>query len=475
MKDLNSSKDLLTQIVTKDILNRSGSQPIYISAVEVVGGQSFSDVFFKNLLSPVVDSNECTFKQLVDRLGFCHEKLMKIGVFKDANVSLHSDYTVDSSKISSTLSSEKLIPTKIIFDLKTINLNTGDAFLNINNEDNLNLKLNYLNNNFNENAEVVNIGVNYNPYKPNEHLIANAKFLANLKNPSFKFLADIFNTHQNNHQWLSCAERTSGGVMGLQYVKDNLSVFSGLSITRRAVHDIDDAASDEVKFYGGDFLKSSFVNQICYSNLKFLNGATRNFPTNGLNLSISNEISSNQEQENVQNQHAFTKTSVSMNFFKSFFGDTITTEMFKNFGFIHTGNDSIHISDRFYLGGQNNLKGFNKNSINEVGGLQFYFAGTTIYSRLPKFFFDHKAFLNNKNEPNPLRVYATGMVGNVAENIFELNSGAASAGIGLKYVNNWAKFDLGYYYSTRIGTNDNSAGLSDKFQFSVSIGGSNRF
>lgn len=493
LSDTFSVSDLQTKIVTEDILERSSSRPIYLSSVEVVGGETFSTDFFKKLLSPLVENSDYTLGELITNVNSSYSKLVKTDVFKNIGVSLHSDY---ASKIPSDVkvyNNEKSIPTKVIFDVQAINLNTGEGFFTFNNDDNLNVNLNYLNNNFNENAELVNFGVNYNPYKPNEHLISNGKFIANLNNPSFKFIIDLFNTNQNNQAWQQNMEKSTGGLIGLQYVNTNKSfaLLNGVSLAKRTIYDIGDGASDDLKFFGGDYLKLSFVNQLVLSNLTTLNKITNNFPIFGYKVLLSNEISSNQEHENPNNQSAFLKSNIGLNFFKSFWDNKITTHFFNEAGFIYSTGSSknennlsnIHISDRFYLGGFNSFRGFTRNSVNTNGGSQFYKSGLTVFAKLPSFIYSpHKISATNVAsledglgyEANPLRLYATGLVGNVAENLLlEKNNGVASAGVGLKYINHWANFDLGYFISRRFGNDLSSSGIKDGFQFEVSIGGSN--
>ena len=63
-------------------------------------------------------------------------------------------------------------------------------------------------------------------------------------------------------------------------------------------------------------------------------------------------------------------------------------------------------------------------------------------------------------------------------NLLEDENGAISYGFGLKYFNNWANFDIGYFFSKRLAFNNdtnsvNTAGIKDGLHFSISIGGSN--
>ncbi|ODV81652.1 SAM50-like protein [Suhomyces tanzawaensis NRRL Y-17324] len=478
-----TTKDLLSQLLTQDILERSASQPIYLSSVEVNGGETFTTDFFKKLLSPLVEHSDYTLSQLIDTIGVSHDKLLKTNVFKNIDISLHSDYSALLPQNIKNYNKDKPVATKVIFDLLSINLNIGEGFFNVNNEEYLNMKLNYLNNNFNENAELVNIGVDYNPYKPTDHLITNAKLLANLNNPSIKFLVDVFHSQQNNQTWQQCSEGATGGIIGLQYNKGkSLSLLSGLSIARRSIHNIDDAAPDELKFFAGDYLKSSIVNQLAYSKVGYLNHITKNFGVRGFDAAVSNEISSNQEQDNVKNQTVFIKTSVALNYYQSVFNNFFTTHLSGQAGAIYTPtvNAPVHISDRFYLGGVHSFKGFTRNSLNPNGGLQFYNLSATVYSKLPSFIYQPRhanpTLLEDgsSNEANPLRLYSTVAVGNVDNDILgNPNTGATTAGFGLRYFNHWANFDIGYYFASRFGV-QSQAGVSDGLQFAVSIGGSNR-
>lgn len=88
--------------------------------------------------------------------------------------------------------------------------------------------------------------------------------------------------------------------------------------------------------------------------------------------------------------------------------------------------------------------------------------------------------LNSENsellvELNPLRLYATALVGNCIpthkQNFWNDANPAVSYGFGLKYFNRWANFDLGYYVSQKVGV-DNFGGVKNGLQFSISIGAS---
>lgn len=477
--------DLQSQLLTQDILERSKTQPVYLSSVEVVGGEPFSNEFFRKLLSPLTDTNDYTLNELLERISIAHEKLVKTDVFKSINVGLISDNFSTIPEAVRNYNKDKSIITKVHFDLEPVCLNVGEVFLNLNSDDNLNVNLNYLNNNFNENAELVNFGVSYNPYKPNQHLVANGRFLANLNDPSLKFLIDFFNTHQNNQAWQQASEKSFGSIIGLQYTSKSKKFFSlsGVSLLKRILHDIEDASPDDLKYFSGDYLKSSIVNHFSYSSLSYLNSVTKNFPIDGYTVSFAHELSSNQEQENPQNVSVFNKATCAFELYKSILDKSITLKSSLDFGGIFSSSSApIHVSDRFFLGGHNSFKGFSRNCINVDGGLQFFKFGFTILGKLPSFIYSsHKYGATNLSsledgmgyEANPLRLYASALVGAANDDVLNNGKLASSIGCGLKYINHWANFDIGYYVAKRH--NDlSSFGIKDGLQFAISIGGSNR-
>lgn len=492
-----SSVDLQTKLVAQDILTKSSSQPIYLSSIEVTGGETFSNDFFLKLLAPLTETSDYTFGKLVKNVEKSYTRLKDTSVFNDIKVSLSTDYALAFPLDVKNYNIDKTIPTKIKFDVIANNLNIGEYGLNLNNDTPLNVTLNYLNNNFNSNAELINMGVDYNPYKPNQHLITNGKLITNLNNPRFKFLIDLFNLNQNNQIWQQSSEKSIGGLIGLQYNNNsNMNFLTGLSIIKRTLHDINDTAIDDLKNFAGEYLKSSIVNQLNYRNAKFqyLNNITKTFPINGININIANEISSNQESINPSNSNMFIKSVISSDFFKSFWNNNITFKISNDVGLIHDAKDffndaadtsedvrsstPIHTSDRFYLGGSDSFRGFSKNSVNFNGGNQLFKLDTQMLIKLPPFLYTPHTPLKNLEdgygyEPNPLRLYTNGIIGNVSNDLLNDKSYCSSLGFGIKYFNNWANFDLGYYVSKRF--NNETSGIKDGFQFAFSIGGSNRY
>lgn len=488
--------DLQTKLVAQDILTKSASQPIYLSSIEVKGGETFSNDFFHKLLTPLMETSDYTFGKLIKNIERSYTRLNDTNVFSDIKVGLSTDYSSSFPMNVKNYNIDKTIPTKLKFEVIANNLNIGEYGLNLNNDTPLNVNLNYLNNNFNSNAELINMGVNYNPYKPNQHLLTNGRLITNLNNPRFKFLIDVTNLNQNNQVWQQSSEKSIGGLIGLQYCNNsNLDFLTGLAISKRTLHDIKDTASDDLKLFAGDYLKSSIVNQLNYSNshFQYLNNITKNFPINGVNIKVANEISSNQESLDPNTSNMFIKSTISSKLFKSFWNNNVTFKLSNDVGLIYNPEDlpdksssansdsspseKVHISDRFYLGGSDCFKGFSKNAVDLQGGNQLFKIDSQLLVKLPNFLYTpHTPKKSLEDgfgyEPNPLRLYTNGIIGSISNDILNDKNYCSSIGFGIKYFNNWANFDLGYYMAKRFDGSD--LGIKDGFQFALSIGGSNR-
>lgn len=458
--------DLQTEILRADALANASSQPVLLTRVEVNGGDNFSLQFFAKLFSPLTEGSDYTLQQLLERVDATYDNLQKTRVFKDIQPSLHVDYFHKVPE-KTTYNKDKPILTRVVYDLELDELSGSDAALAFNTEDNLAVNFGYSNNNFNHNAELVTVGVNYRPYKPSEHLVSGVRLESNLRNPAFKFVLDLHNLHDNNHAWQRNASRATAGSIGVQYLNaaSTFSMFHGLALAKRTVHDFD-AADESVAKYGGDFLKLSFVSRLAFRNVATLDA----FPTGGVRAAVSLEISSDQEQaDNSGNLACFVKVAGQADVYRSFLRNAFTTHVFAEGGGVWApGSDSsaVHLADRFYLGGYGSFKGFARNSVNAHGGLQYYKTGATVYSKLP-FFGARKAAA----DASPLRLYGTGMVGSVG-NVLQ-DSGVALAGVGLRYFNKWVQMDAGYYVAQRLGL-AGTHGVRDGFSLEVSVGGVSR-
>lgn len=480
---VDSNPDLKNKLIEQDVLQESRLQPIFLTRVEVNGGEDFSYQFFNKLLSPLLTTGDYTLAQLTFRINQSYRHLKDTGVFKDVGVVLEPDYYSNVPAHITSFNREKSIPTKVIFDVSNVNLNINDLFLNFNNEEYVNLKLNHIDHNFNENAELVSVGVDYNPYKPYDHLLTNLKFILGLKDPRFKFLIDVGYNTRDDLGWQNFFKQNQlGGKIGLLYkTRREFDIFTGFQLLKRNLFDIDDGANDELKCFGGDFLKLSVLNKFRYQHIGYLNHATKNFPTSGGKVQIETELTSVQEQNNAANRGEFIKLQIGFDLYKSVFNNYITAKFQGELGGIFTFNSKfpIHPLDKFYLGGYNSFAGFKKNSVEQQGGLQFYKLQATIFTKIPHFLYSPK--LNSENselliELNPLRLYATALMGNCIpatykQNFWNDENPAVSYGFGLKYFNRWANFDIGYYISQKVGV-ANFDGVKNGLLFSISIGAS---
>lgn len=455
------AKDLQTQILKQDALENASSQPIFLTQIEVNGADNFSKDFFAKLFFPLVENSDYTLQQLLEKVDLAYDNLQKTRVFKDVQPSLHVDY-FRRLPDKTSFNKDKPIMTRVVYDVEPNEISEGDVALAFNTEDNLELKLGYANNNFNHNAESAEFRVRYRPYKPSEHLASGVRVESNLRNPAFKFVLDLQNLHSNNQVWQQNSVKATTGSIGVEYLSsDNrLLMFHGLALAKRTIYDVQDGAPDALKVFAGDFLKSSVVSRLRYQNVTRLG----TFPTEGLEASFRNEISSDQEQQ-AYSLSLFLRANGTLNMYKSFFNNTITAHIFKEGGSI-IGAEPVHLSDRFYLGGFESFRGFARHSVNEHGGLQYYKVGASLFTKLPKF------GPRVKDENSPLRLYATGMIGNVGANILQ-EKGVVSTGLGLRYFNKWVNLDAGYYKSQRLGS-DSTYGVRDGFLMEISLGGVSR-
>lgn len=454
-------EDLGTQILRQGALGGSGTQPVVLTKIEVNGGDSFSREFFGKLLAPLSDQSDYTLAQLLQQTEASFDNMRKTLVFRKIVPSVHVDYLHAVPEVKS-YNKDKPIPTRVVFDLEAGELSSAEAALGFNTQDNLVVDLGYANRNFNHNAELVKIGVNYRPYKPAEQLVSAMRLVLNLRNPTYKFVVDLTSSHHNNQLWQQNLAKATGGAIGVAFsnAAKTLSVFTGLSLTKRTVYD----AADGADAFGGDFLKSSVVSRVAYSNVRHLGNAA--FSRCGVAAALTNELSSDQEQAPTSDKLAFfVKTAGSANLYHSFAACALTAHVFGEAGAIYaskTNSFGIHLADRFYLGGINSLNGFARNSVNPAGGSQFYKAGVTLYTRVPSFVHGHT------EEKSPLRLYATTAVGNVGNNVWA-NRGVTSAGVGIRYFNEWVKLDAGYFVARRHDSSSN--GIRDGFQMELSLGG----
>lgn len=438
----------LAEVFRDKALEGSDLQPVCVSLVDIVGGDNFQRQFFAKLLGPLATQSDYTLSELVRRVEESQTAMGKTGVFSSIQPSLHVDYLHKSPAVK-LYNKDAPILTKVVFDLQSQDASVGNVALGFNTEDNLLVDMGYVNNNFNGNAEDVRIGVHYRPYRPLEHLASGARLELSLRNPSYRFVLDLANRHDNNQAWQHCLSRATEGLIGIQYgnLLRTLQVFGGLSLTKRSVYDLADGRLQSVAASSGEFLKSAMLASLLYKNLVTV-GA---FPASGVSFDARGEVASDQKDEKPSS--FYSKIAVAANYYKSWAG--LTVHAFGEGGVIGLGEGNVHISDRFYLGGFGSFSGFARGLVDAEGGLLYQKCGATIYGPLP---------LAAKNQLNPLRLYATSQVGSVGT-----SGGVASSGVGLRFFSDWVTLDAGYLVSGRFDGGEH--GVRDGFQMEVSLGG----
>ena len=455
---MGSTVDFRREVLRQNALDNARSQPVYVTKVEVNGGSGFSELFFRKLLAPVAERSDYTLAQLIAHVNQCRAKLSRTGVFLSITPSLHIDYA-HTTPTARSYNLDKSLLTKVVFDVDAAEQKLGTATLAFNTEENLTVRMGYCNNNFNCNAELVHIDVDYRPYKPFEHLVLHVRFLSPLRDPSFRFVTELYNAHENTQLWLSDAFKMLTGRMGISYAnfQDNFSLFFGLAMGRRSANTTDNDAFPK----RGDSVKSSVVSKVCYSTLRHAESA---LPCGGTSVVLFSEIASDQAPH--QSPVNWVKTSAALDAYRSFSNATYTTHVFAEGGAIcSAGPARVRRSELFFLGGLGSFPGFAKNGVQVNGATQYYKVGATLYSRLP-------CAKKIDNDVSPLRCFVTGMVGKVSENVAR-DSGVFSTGVGLRYFNKWVHLNAGYYLASRLDS-DHDIGVRDGFQFEVSIAGANQ-
>lgn len=465
-------EDTKVKLITEDILSRSSAQPIYLTSIEINGGELFSNNFFKKSISPLIESRDLTFKRLIENIDSSYENLSSIGIFKDIKFLLVEDYSNVLPEIKNyNFKNDNVIKTKVKIDLLLKRLNVGELMIDLSNDIPLNVKLNYLNYNFNANNEILNILVNYNPYKP-QYLFTKFELMKHL---SSRWSFDMnFQNNKENLSYLNNKENIMGGSFGLNYTLSSTKMLIGLSMFKKKIESV--AASDV-------YFKNSLFFNLDYNQLLFLNGK-KNFPVKGFRVDLSNEISSidnsnpfidsKQDPElekaaasNLNaNPNLFNKLKLKSDFYYSVLNNHLTFNVSNEFGLIMNPNNlNIYPNDKFYIGGLNSA-----NTISSINSIvkkhdtsfdNFFRINSFIYFKLPK------SIHSLSNDQNPLRFYTNFIFNNF--NDFNISS----VGFGLRYFNDSANFNLGYYFNS-VNSFNSFGSVNNGLQFNFSIGGSNK-
>ncbi|CCH41288.1 Outer membrane protein assembly factor yaeT [Wickerhamomyces ciferrii] len=487
-----SADRLYEQLQHKEQLNTLNNQttkPVELKKIEIEGGE-FSDNYYNSLLNPILSTSQAIpLKDLNSELIKLREHLQYSGLFKDIsiNVDLDENSLIKISKNDFFHEKGESIPIIAKIKLNQIPQFKFSSYSTSTDYD-ASTGFRYLDPNFLKNASslLIDINLNYDPLnKTLNKKIWDLTILTPFKNsPSYRAIFNPIISSIDAKSWASHTQFSRGGFLGIQknlsLDKNNFILTNGVSIINRTIGDISNSASDSIRADAGDDVKIGIISNLKYDSIEKIGS----FPINGVKFDLTNEfsgfnnsidsISQNKEDSEL---NKFNKSVLKFENYKSFLNNNFTTLFDFQIGSIHSldSNKSIHINDRFHLGGNESLKGFHLNSVglkngnDYIGGSSFFKTGLTFFSKIPN--------ISNKS---PLRLYNYINIGdnfNYNNNLEFLqkltqNSGdliknsAISTGLGLAYKSPNAVLDLSYNFPLSDRSQDNAKpGLS----FSVAL------
>ncbi|KAH3683220.1 hypothetical protein WICPIJ_005810 [Wickerhamomyces pijperi] len=473
MSALNSA---LTEESKYQVLNSQLTRPLTISKLEFVGGD-FNDKYYENLVKNILPQ-EAADKNAVLSLRAVNDELLSIenslsntGLFSKISI----DLDVDESAVSPTLikgesstfssSGSGLIPVKAKFNLTQLPLFRYSSYSSIL-DDGSSVGFRYSNPNFLRNSSSLLLDTNFHyDILSNRlnHKLLNLNILLPL--PSQSKTKVIFNPTLatiDATKWASHEQVAAGALLGLQQTnvcpcsKAVTVLTAGVSFTDRKLTSIADSASDLIKASSGDDLK--FAGQF---NVKVDSRIYQDkFVKSGTLVSLTNEYAAfngvsafaeaSKAKKNVPFLN-FAKTVFDFSTTSSFLSDIFTTQLqFQAGHIVDFSKGKLHLTDKFFLGGDSTLKGFQLNSVglkdgkDFVGGTSVWRLNLGLFSRLP-----------NVPASSPLRIYSFFNVGDnynfksAAEASDLILSGAvlnsaSAVGTGIVYKANNAVLDLSY-------------------------------
>lgn len=471
------------------VLNSQLTRPLAITKLEFVGGD-FNDKYYENLVKSILPQGAAdkdaifSLKLFNDELLSIEKSLSNTGLFSNISIDLDVDEAAvlpTLIKGESTLSTG-LIPVKAKFNLTQLPLFKYSSYSSAL-DDGSSVGFRYLNPNFLRNSSCLLFDTNFHyDIFSNElnHKLYNLSILLPL--PSRSNAKVIFNptlATVDATKWASHQQVATGAFLGLQQSKvcsclNALSIVTGgVSFTDRKLTSIADSASDLIKVSSGDDLK--FAAQLNYR----LDSQTYQdkFVKSGTSISLTNEYAAfnnvsafteaSKTKKNVSFLN-FTKTVFDFSTTGSFLSDIFTTQLHFQAGHIvDLSKGKLHLTDKFFLGGDASLKGFQLNSVGAkdgndyIGGTSVWKLNLGLYSRLP-----------NVPASSPLRLYSFFNVGDnynfkssaEAKNLVlsgDILNSASAVGTGIIYKANNATLDLSYNIPLSARAQDNAkAGFS---------------
>ncbi|KAH3671464.1 hypothetical protein WICMUC_004596 [Wickerhamomyces mucosus] len=454
-----------------NVLNRQLTKPLLLNKLEVVGGD-FSDKYYENLVEKLLPnqsdklSNILSLQSLNDELLNIEKSLLYTGLFSNISIDLDLDEALTTPLLKSQSQYQGLIPVKAKFSLTQLPIfkyssystsqDTGSGF-----------GFRYLDPNFLKNSSSLLIDVNLN-YDILSNTLNSKLWDLNIllplaKLPTFRAIFNPSISLIDASEWSSHEQYNVGSFVGLQSTQLSQNnaikiITGGISFTSRQVRQISNSASDSIRTFAGDDFKigSQFNYKVDSRQLqgKFVkNGYLLDFTNEyaGSNSIDSFSKASNDSKKNIE-LYNFNKSIFKFDLSKSFIKDIFTANFnFETGHIIDFSNNRLHILDKFFLGGNESLKGFNLNSVglkdgnDSIGGTSVFRANFQLFSRIP-----------NISKDSPLRLYNFFNIGdnfnfssfNQFTNLFTsgdiINKSASAVGVGILYKANNATFDLSY-------------------------------
>ncbi|SCU85816.1 LAME_0D02982g1_1 [Lachancea meyersii CBS 8951] len=462
---------------TAALLQNSALKPLFITSVTIDGDNKLSplsDSIYKSVLEPVLSQPLQTLKQSTNNFTEIKRKLVYTGLFRDVRISL--DKETSAARLEKLpedaikdYNLENPIPTAATILLSPIEFNKVSATSTTTDSVSA-FGGRYSVINALGRAEVLTLQneLRFVPFKGaiDENTLETKLVVPLQQNPSVKAVVDA-SYAKVDLRGRTCVEPQNQTVQN--HASVNLGVqkawinnkfkcvptfYSGLSVIARDFKDPTSVTGPDCPY-----IKNSLVSHLLFDNRKFFGL----FPSSGVKLAINNEYVISQKLDKNSgssdpSEGNFNKFALTLQGQRSFFKNRVVNSLdFACGGIIPTGQtpSRVHHIDKFYLGGMDSLKGFEKNAVGKYGGDFFYKLQLASSFKLP-----------NTPADSPLRLQCFLNGGDVFAGKPSRFSYAASSGVSLLYKSSVANMDLTYALPI---TNRIQDATKPGFSFGVSL------
>ncbi|ODQ77241.1 hypothetical protein BABINDRAFT_163742 [Babjeviella inositovora NRRL Y-12698] len=450
------------------LLDKSQTRSLNLNQIEVKGGDSYSQEFFQTTFQPLLHTKDVTFQRLVSSIDECTANLERSGLFSNINVTIDTDVSVISAA-KAAKPFEEPIPVKAVFHVDEVSIKAISPNMTVTN-DNLRLGLWYMNNNINGNGEQLSAAGFASAYTDSK--FANLMLTTPLqKRPE---TSSLFMVNALSEASTSVQSTQQSGLMGFKSKhSDYFSSFFGLSLSARSFVNTTEEIPDAIRKDMGTSSKTSMFLNGEYNSVAY--DAT--FPATGLSVSMHNCID-NCIDSAAQLNYKTLKTELGLNYYKSFPCHNFATfQLHGNVGNLTTMNQAnqslVHFHDKFAA---SDLHGLGSDLVSErkdtVYGSSIATVGSSLSCKLPYLF----------KLDTPVRFSVFGNVNKLGDALSHTSVSAESLksvaslqalnenflvnyGLGLKYQNGAANFDISYVMSNQKYASTFRPGL--QFNFSL--------